>query len=47
MSKECERCNKPVSGELHTCPFQEEINDDSESLCNCCGDCERECADDV
>ncbi len=28
----------------HTCPYQSEINDDNESLCNCCADCSYECA---
>ena len=32
---------------LHTCPYRVEINDDNESLCNCCGECEGECAQDV
>ncbi len=28
-------CGNEASGE-HTCPYQEDINGDSESLCNCC-----------
>jgi hypothetical protein len=32
---------------LHTCPFAEEINNDSESLCNCCDDCTHECAQNI
>ena len=31
----------------HTCPFAEEINDDHESLCNCCDECTQECAWDI
>jgi len=33
--------------ELHTCPYAEEINDDSEALCICCDDCTQECAWDI
>jgi len=33
--------------EPHTCPFAEEINDDSETLCTCCDDCTQECAWDI
>ena len=33
--------------EPSTCPFAEEINDDSESLCLCCDDCTQECAWDI
>ena len=29
--------------EEHTCPFKEEINDDYESLCNCCEYCTQNC----
>lgn len=43
----CERCSAPVDGELHTCPYQEDINDDHESLCNCCADCSYECCMDI
>jgi len=28
----------------HTCPFAEEILDDSEKKCNCCPYCENECS---
>jgi hypothetical protein len=39
-------CTNPEEAD-HTCPFSEEINNDSESLCNCCSDCRRECAEDI
>lgn len=39
-------CKNPAA-EPHTCPFSEEINGDSESLCNCCDDCMYECAMDI
>jgi hypothetical protein len=33
-----------VGEEMHTCPFGEEIHYDTTTLCNCCGDCEYDCA---
>ena len=30
-----------------TCPFAEDINDDSDTMCNCCPYCEQECAWDI
>lgn len=35
------------SYDFHTCPFQEDVNDDSEYTCNCCSHCEHECAMDI
>jgi len=31
----------------HICPYHSYINGDDETLCNCCSDCERDCAMDV
>lgn len=31
----------------HTCPYREEIDNDNETLCNCCDDCKQQCADDI
>ena len=42
----CQRHGKPLQDE-HTCPYAEEINDDHESLCRCCEDCEQDCGDDI
>jgi len=33
--------------EDHTCPFQVEVHDNTESKCDCCDDCSQECSDDV
>jgi hypothetical protein len=33
--------------EPHTCPFAEDVNGDSESLCTCCEHCEDDCAMDI
>lgn len=40
------RCGA-VGEELHTCPYAEDIGGDSESLCNCCADCQYQCAMDI
>lgn len=43
----CSRCGKkPAQGD-HTCPFAEEIHGDKDFLCDCCVDCEHECAMDI
>jgi hypothetical protein len=42
------KCGKnPQADKLHTCPFAEQINEDKESLCNCCEDCTYTCAENV
>jgi hypothetical protein len=38
---------KGIGIELHICPYQSEINDDNDTLCNCCDICRSECRDDV
>jgi hypothetical protein len=43
----CECCNDLVTGKMHICPFREDIHGDSETLCNCCGDCEHQCCMDI
>ena len=40
-------CSKCGPQEPHTCPYNEEINDDSESLCECCPCAEHECLMDI
>lgn len=38
----CQRCKRPGQPP-HTCPYAEEINGDSETLCTCCAECRQEC----
>lgn len=39
---------KPHEGKApHTCPYSEEINGDSETLCTCCDACEQSCILDI
>lgn len=45
--KLCEKCNKNPGNEPHTCPYQEDVNDDYETLCNCCDECMHECSQDI
>ena len=42
---ECQNCKKkPGTDELHSCPYQEEINNNFKAECNCCEFCQNECA---
>lgn len=43
----CQSCGKNPAEELHTCPYQEDINDDHETLCNCCDECRHNCLMDI
>lgn len=46
-SIKCSRCNKNDAAELHTCPFAEDVNNDTETLCDCCEECTHECEMDI
>lgn len=43
----CNKCEKNEAEEFHTCPYAEEINNDSEFTCDCCEGCQQQCADDI
>jgi hypothetical protein len=44
----CRGSAKPNEAEdAHTCPFAVEIGGDTETLCECCEQCEQECCADV
>lgn len=43
----CESCENEGSLEPHTCPYSEEIGGDFETLCNCCENCQSNCAGDI
>lgn len=45
--EKCQSCKKNPAGPEHTCPYQEEINDNTEAKCNCCRECSQECCDDI
>jgi hypothetical protein len=42
----CQNCKTNEAVELHECPYAVDINDDY-SECNCCSQCEQDCADDI
>jgi hypothetical protein len=46
-SYKCSRCEINDAQSEHTCPYAEEINNDSDNLCDCCSDCEHECCMDI
>lgn len=45
--KVCQRCHIQPGVDDHTCPYNEDINGDYESKCNCCADCTHECCMDI
>lgn len=32
---------------LHPCPHLSDVGNDNKTLCNCCEDCQHDCADDI
>ena len=47
ISSKCENCEEGEGVELHPCPYSEELDKDSDRLCNCCNKCEYNCAMDI
>ena len=45
MIEKCRCGSDPES--LHICPYQQDINGDTETLCNCCSECEHQCMMDI
>ena len=47
-SMPCERC-KGDGGtkELHRCPYNTDVNNDPNEVCNCCNNCQNQCTDDI
>ena len=43
----CPRCHIRDMEDDHPCPYAVEIEDDNETMCNCCSKCEHECAMDI
>lgn len=43
----CQMCKQNHAEELHSCPYAEDINGDYDTLCNCCHECSRQCAEDI
>ena len=43
----CQHCKKNQAQPDHECPFAADVNNDSDTKCNCCGECAHECAMDI
>jgi len=43
VAPKCPRCKERPVEAPHTCPYNEEINGDFTSLCDCCEACTHEC----
>lgn len=43
----CPKCDKNIALLPHTCPFSQDVYDDSDTKCVCCDDCIQECAYDI
>lgn len=41
------KCGKREKQELHTCPYSVDVNNDEETLCDCCDECTYQCAQDI
>jgi len=46
MSEKCQSCKTEDAEPEHRCPFKEEIYG-SDATCNCCNECQRQCAMDI
>jgi len=42
----CQKCGAGGC-EIHSCPYESELNGDDGDHCNCCADCEMQCALDI
>ena len=40
-------CSNEAVATPHTCPFKEDVDGDSSTLCTCCASCESDCADEI
>lgn len=46
LEKMC-KCGVNPAEPLHECPYQADVNNDPDSLCDCCEVCTQQCADDI
>ncbi len=42
-NNKCSCCNNEDAEEYHICPYKYDINNDADTLCNCCDNCEYQC----
>lgn len=44
----CQKCQSDAGTvELHSCPYDADVNDDPSPKCNCCEVCQGECCDEI
>lgn len=41
------KCGVNPATEPHPCPYKSDVNNDPDTLCTCCEDCQKQCADDI
>jgi len=48
MSEElCPHCGVNPASDPHPCPYDEDVNNNPDSSCTCCEECEYQCAMDI
>lgn len=43
----CHGCHKNPAAPSHACPYKEDMDNDTETLCNCCDACRDQCCMDI
>lgn len=43
----CQKCKEGAAQLMHLCPCLHELNDDTETLCNCCEECQNDCSEEI
>ena len=43
----CPTCEKNLATPPHACPYLEDVDNDPDTLCTCCSDCQGKCADEI
>lgn len=46
QESKCQKCGNKAQP-MHPCPYRSDIDGDNETMCNCCEECQHECAMDV
>ncbi len=41
------KCRRKGTAKPHPCPFKVDVNNDNETLCHCCPDCQHACAREI
>jgi len=43
----CKKCGVGIAQPMHACPYKSDMDNDSTTKCNCCDDCQYNCAQEV